>query len=165
MNIDIEIDKKTLSDVLKKFEFAQFAATKYFAEAMNESLMFTEANILLRTPTGATGDLKASISSQLISDMFRNIVGLVHTPKVYAVAVEKGSKPHFPPIEALTGKMESLDMWARLKGISAFAVAKGIAKKGTKKKEMFKKGLDASRQSVFAIFTAKAQQYIQSLRG
>jgi len=165
MNIDLEIDRKSLSNILSKFEFAKFAATKCFTEAMNESVLLTEANVVIRTPVGASGGLKASISSQLLTDLTAQIVGIVSTPKVYAPAVEGGSRPHFPPIEALTGKIEGLDLWARLKGLNAFAVAKGIAKKGTKKKKMFAQGLQASKQNVYSIFYQKAQSYVQSLKG
>lgn len=45
----------------------------------------------------------------------------------YAMAVEKGSRPHFPPVTALEG-------WARRHGMEdmEFLIARAIAKKGTK---------------------------------
>lgn len=165
MNIGLEVDKKSLADVLSKMEFAGFAASRYFREAMEEANMLVEANVEIRTPKGYSGHLAASISSQLISDVMGVVTGITSSTLNYAAAVEKGSRPHFPPIEALTGKKESLDLWAQQKGLNPFAVAKGIAKRGTKARNMFKDGLAASKLNVYAIFVKKAQAYIASLKG
>jgi hypothetical protein len=53
----------------------------------------------------------------------------------YAAAVDQGSKPHFPPIEALQG-------WADRHGIPVWAVARKIAKKGTKARRFWKPTFD-----------------------
>jgi hypothetical protein len=49
----------------------------------------------------------------------------------YAAAVEFGSKPHWPPIEALRG-------WADRHDIPVWAVARSIAKKGTKPRHFWR---------------------------
>jgi len=55
----------------------------------------------------------------------------------YAAFVEFGTKPHFPPVEAVTGQTEALDRWVELKVDSedtestAFAIAKKISQVGT----------------------------------
>lgn len=55
----------------------------------------------------------------------------------YAVFVEFGTKPHFPPVEAVTGEVEPLDRWVELKlspddrESAAFQVARKIAQTGT----------------------------------
>ena len=33
----------------------------------------------------------------------------------YALAIEFGTRPHFPPVKAITGRVESLDRWVELK--------------------------------------------------
>lgn len=43
----------------------------------------------------------------------------------YAIFVEKGTRPHFPPVSALEG-------WSRRHGIPAFLVARAISRRGTK---------------------------------
>ena len=62
----------------------------------------------------------------------------------YALYVERGTRPHWPPIAAITG-------WAERHGIPPFLVARAIAKHGTIKRfgrpgpagaEMFGKTLD-----------------------
>jgi HK97 gp10 family phage protein len=55
----------------------------------------------------------------------------------YATFVEFGTKPHFPPVEAVTGEVEALDRWVELKvdpedtESTAFAIAKTISRVGT----------------------------------
>jgi len=55
----------------------------------------------------------------------------------YATYVEFGTKPHFPPVEAVTGEVEALDRWVDVKlnpedtEAVAFQVARRIAQVGT----------------------------------
>jgi hypothetical protein len=70
----------------------------------------------------------------------------------YALAVEFGTRPHFPPVKAVTGETESLDRWVETKlGVSseesegvAFQIARKIARYGTKEKPFMR---PAKRQS------------------
>lgn len=66
----------------------------------------------------------------------------------YAPWVEFGTRPHFPPVDALKG-------WARRKlgdENAAFAIAKKIAKKGTKAKPYLRPALDLNRRNINNIF-------------
>ncbi len=93
------------------------------------------------TPVGATGLLRAGEFAELHSPA-PNLVELigVHPPAdVYADPVEAGTRPHFPPTSGLV-------LWVKRKlGVSdekqalsiAFAIAKTIARRGTKGAHMF----------------------------
>lgn len=58
----------------------------------------------------------------------------------YTLAIEFGTDPHFPPVEALTGKPEPLDEWVRREGLAsgdevnrvAFLIARKISQVGTR---------------------------------
>jgi len=70
----------------------------------------------------------------------------------YALPVEFGTRPHFPPVKAVTGTMESLDLWVKrmnptprneeqdnmsqsdLNESVAFNIAKKISRVGTREK-------------------------------
>ncbi len=54
-------------------------------------------------------------------------MALIFTDVNYASAVEKGTKPHFPPPQSLSG-------WASRHGMTGleFVIARSIASKGTK---------------------------------
>jgi HK97 gp10 family phage protein len=69
------------------------------------------------------GELRNSID-YVVKDRKKSIDGEISANKDYAQYVEFGTSPHFPPISALEG-------WAERHGISPYAVAKSIARKGT----------------------------------
>ena len=58
----------------------------------------------------------------------------------YVIAIEFGTAPHFPPVEAITGETEALDEWVRREGIAsgdevertAFLIARKISQVGTR---------------------------------
>lgn len=54
-----------------------------------------------------------------------NLSAIVAPKHKYAIYVEKGTRPHFPPVRALDG-------WAKRHNISPFAVARVIARRGTR---------------------------------
>lgn len=79
----------------------------------------------------------------------------------YSLAVEFGTRPHFPPVEAVTGQTESLDIWVRRmnpspsseaeQGMSqeelnesvAFQIARRISRVGTKEKPFMRPAYNA----------------------
>lgn len=89
----------------------------------------------------------------------------------YSLAVEFGTKPHFPPVKALTGRQESLDTWVRRMNPSpddgetqeeaeervAFQIAKKISERGTKEMPYMRPG--------FNLGSAKFKKDIRSLGG
>ena len=56
----------------------------------------------------------------------------------YIEALEKGTRPHWPPISAL-------QPWARRHGIPAFLVARAISQRGTKAHHMMEEGIEATQ--------------------
>lgn len=103
-----------------------------------------EAEVKDRTPQGAHGLLAQSINSE-VGNLADGVLGVVGSPLPYAIPVELGTKPHFPPVQALKD-------WVRFKlgktGTEvrrvAYLVARKIAKRGTKGHFMF---LDAFQDS------------------
>lgn len=68
----------------------------------------------------------------------------VGTNAEYAAAVEKGSRPHFPPVAAIAP-------WAEAKGLSPWAVAFGISRKGTRPHPFLGPALDASKPDILTL--------------
>ena len=75
-----------------------------------------------RTPVD-TSRMKGSTEAKRTSPLS----SVTKLPVEYAEAVHEGTKPHFPPIAALA-------VWARTHGMAGaeYAIAKNIAKRGTK---------------------------------
>lgn len=127
--------------------------------AVTEADLLLEREVSERAPVGAGGasGFKGSIYHlEEIGDS--KAIGLVSTSVAYAVPVEIGTRPHFPPIEPLID-------WVKAKfGISgekeargaAFAVARKIAARGTKEQRPFGLTFQAMSDQVNAIFDRAA---------
>jgi hypothetical protein len=103
-----------------------------------------EGEIKERTP-GAHGTLKASFTGS-VEQLSDGVLGVVGSPLNYAIPVELGTRPHFPPVDAIQD-------WVQVKlGITgpeargvAFAIARKIAKRGTQGAFMVQNAFTASR--------------------
>lgn len=91
-----------------------------------------------------TGNLRSRISPGVEHTIY-GWLGRVGTNVPYAPFVEYDTSPHFPPLSALEG-------WARRHGTSAWLVAKGIARHGTKGKHFLGKATKENRQRVYDMF-------------
>lgn len=130
--------------------------------AMDEADALVEREVKELTPT-THGLLRGSISSE-VSVGQDNVIGVVGTSMNYALPVEIGTRPHFPPIEPLID-------WVRAKlGIPereargvAFLVARKISRVGTEGAHMFGRGFDAVEAAVIAIFEAARDRIVARL--
>lgn len=71
-----------------------------------------------------TNELIQGIHFDISDNPLESVIQPSEMAQKYAAAVDQGSKPHFPPIEALQG-------WADRHGIPVWAVARKIARDGT----------------------------------
>ena len=95
-----------------------------------------------RTPVD-TGRLRNSMNNDIDSAPIPRFATF-GTDLSYALAVEEGSRPHFPP-------MSALQPWAVRHGFppgkaGAFLVGRAIAQRGTKAHHMVRDGLDATKK-------------------
>lgn len=92
------------------------------------------------TPVGVAGTLRSAVQSD-VTDGSGEVRGRVFNPLGYALPVEEGARPHFPPIGPL-------ELWARRKlGVPdgearsvAFRIARAISRRGTPAVRMFARG-------------------------
>ncbi len=91
-----------------------------------QAQMINDARVIC--PFGVTGALAQSIQPGDITVTDDNVVALVEANAEYASYVEWGTRPHFPPIDALK------DWAAKFLGDEklAFIVARAIARRGTR---------------------------------
>ena len=113
--------------------------------------MKNSANLVMRremkeVSRGTTGKLAKSIH-QLVTDIAA-VIGPDHSMVPhYALDLEKGTKPHMPPVDAIRA-------WADSKGINPWAVAMSIKKKGTEAHPFVKPTFDATKPAVILEFKA-----------
>ena len=91
-----------------------------------------------------TGVLRSSITPSVRSSG-QGIVGVVGSNVEYAPYMELGTRPHWPPVAAL-------ETWARRHGISAFLVARAIAKRGLKARRYLQKAFQQNVGRINHIF-------------
>jgi HK97 gp10 family phage protein len=100
-----------------------------------------------------TGALRNSITAKVTAHG-NHITGVIGSNLKYAMAVEKGTRPHFPPIHAVEG-------WARRHGIKAFLVARAISRRGTKGHHMLERALEDNRRKVIQFFEDYNRKLVQ----
>ncbi len=118
--------------------------------ALTESIHYLTREVLDRTPQGVTNTLYGSITaSPEVRDEFGNEkIAVMGTSVTHGIPVEFGTKPHWPPVEALFS-------WAKEKlgdPDAAYAVRAKIAKEGTEGVHMFEEALKEGEPEVKAIF-------------
>jgi len=112
-------------------------------------------NVAPPGPGGASGLLRGSIFHEMRGDA-QGVSGVVGSPLNYALPVELGTKPHFPPLAPLQDWVEKkLGVDKSESRQVAFLIARKIARKGTKAQHPFERGLsDNARQTVALIEAA-----------
>lgn len=73
----------------------------------------------------------------------------------YALPLEEGSRPHFPPLKALEG-------WAERHNIPVFLVARKIAREGTKGRFMWRDGFADLQDKVAGEFSDYGDDIVES---
>ncbi|MBZ9612144.1 HK97 gp10 family phage protein [Rheinheimera maricola] len=131
--------------------------------AAEESAMLVQREVVERTPMGAQNFLGRSIQAEQTVVFEGGVSTVVGTSLSYAVPVELGTKPHFPPLQPLAEWAEVvLKLDAEEAQRAAFAIARKISQKGTEGRFMFRDGFKASepyirRRFARAVANIKAQ--------
>jgi len=127
-------------------------------------LLAAQGKIILQTPVGDTGLLRASVKTS-VNQKPANIFGLVFSGVKYAIPLEWGRRPgKFPPYKALINWVRRSSagraVWEALRGTYpkikpsqvAFLVARSIKNKGIKEKRFFRNGIKDAMPEIKNIF-------------
>jgi hypothetical protein len=161
----IEIDFSELQRLQAQMAQSPNVVREELLTAMTEADLLVEREVKERTPH-AHGLLRDSIRG-VETVVGLGVEGFVGTSLSYVQPVELGTRPHFPPVEALID-------WVKVKlGIQsdreargvAFLIARKIAAKGTKGAEMFAHTLQAVEAQVRAIFSRAQDRIAARLAG
>jgi hypothetical protein len=140
---------------------------KEFHAAMLESTLLLQKETVDRTPI-SQGFLRRSIGSA-VRGAGLNMTGIVGSPLVYALPVEQGAAPHFPPL----GPVE---LWAKSKSLSfirsgveitlrnvAFLIARKISITGLGANWMFRDALEASTSRIVGFLNSAQKRILVAL--
>lgn len=111
-------------------------AEKHVNTGINRSLVRIWGKEKQEAPFGVTGSLRDRWTL-----FVGHFSGYLRSQMAYSVPVHEGSRPHYVSPRALM-------QWATKKGLNPYAVAKSIAKKGTRANPFFQRSLDASATDV-----------------
>lgn len=116
-------------------------------EAMRDSVLMVQRDARKAAPV-FSGELRASILPEIRhSWLGGELTGVVGSNVKHALFMEKGTRPHFPPVAALQA-------WARRKGLNAFVIARAISKKGLKPRKFLQNAHDENKPKIIKKFEA-----------
>lgn len=115
---------------------------KFITLAFKNSAVIVHQRESKEVPRGVTGKLAKSIKETVTT--IAAAIGPDHNLK-YPVFVEKGTKPHMPPVDAITA-------WANSKGINPWALAMSIKKKGTQANPFVERTFKGTKKDVLAVW-------------
>ena len=137
--------------------------------AMWEAVLYGETQVKERTPVGVFGEqggLRGSVFGEVRGRSARELLGVVSTPLEYAEPVELGTRPHWAPIAPLVRWSEKiLGLHGAEAKQAAYAIRGAIAKRGTRPRLMFRRGLAASLPKLEQMFDRMGFQIAVELSG
>ena len=160
-------------DALKGLQVAMERAPAVTMRELEAAV--TEADVLLqREVIDGEAMQKAKASGLLAQSIFHTeevsqnrVLGLVSTPLAYALPVEIGTKPHFPPLEPLIDWVKvklNISGEKEARGV-AFLIARKISRQGTKGQRPFGQAFDANQEQVAAIFARAGERIAAAIPG
>jgi len=152
----IAVKIEGLEAVERKFAGAVDVVRGEIDKGMNRTVQRVATSVKKYTPVDR-GRERSSIT-QVVEGSGSDIRGIVGTNVTYAPYSEFGTKPHWPPLAAL-------EVWARRHGTTAFVVARGIARHGTRAFEMFRRGLEENVSWIENEFNEVAKRIADRLGG
>ena len=130
--MQFEVSYASLQPIIDDFNKAGGNAQPLVSRMLTNSVTEIQKRAREKAPH-FTGALQRSIQAE---EGFPTAKVKVNSP--YGAAMEYGTSPHMPPVDALT-------RWANSKGIDPWALAFTIKAKGTKKHPYFQPAIDESK--------------------
>ncbi|HHJ80939.1 MAG TPA: HK97 gp10 family phage protein [Candidatus Tenderia electrophaga] len=153
MALGIEIQMDGFAELDALWQQAPDITREVLDSVTREASEFLEGETKDLTPIGASGGggggLRDSIRAQEPEILANNVIGVVGTASPYAIPVELGTKPHFPPIEPLIDWVRAkLDVPERDVSQVAFQIARKISWRGTVAVGMFHRAYSMNEMQV-----------------
>lgn len=152
----IEVHVEGLKELQGNLASAPETLASATHSAMSAGLLLLEGDMRRGAPRD-TGRLQGSIH-HTITGGGASLTGKVGPSVAYAIFVEKGTRAHYPPVGAIKG-------WAGRHGMNPFALARGIARRGTRAQPFVLPAFERQRSKVLALFDKIAVQVAVHIAG
>lgn len=159
------VEIRGLEQLVEQWDKAPELVREELTAAATKATMLLEREVVDVTPVGVYGGagLSGSISSQ-VQQLPKGVTGIVGSNSPYAIPVELGTRPHFPPIDQLVDWVKAklgVD-GAEARGV-AFLVARKISVKGTKGQHMFSNTFDAQKDYIQSVYENSQIRIVEQL--
>lgn len=163
--VGMTVQIKGLEEAVKTFQNADKIIQREFTRAMDASTKALEGNARKLAPVGVSGEMRASITSEVRPIGTAHVEGRVGSPLPYALYVEEGTKPHYPPLAPLM-------LWVQRKfGVSderqIFITARAIQRKigtvGTPARKFFEAAFETTEPRINAYFDIALSKIVERL--
>lgn len=151
MSEPIEIKIDGLKELQKAFSKAPDIVVEVLGPILQKSLILLQASARQFVQKDTS-----TLASKIITKTENALSGEVRADTDYAVFVHEGTKPHWPPIQAI-------EPWANRHSIPPFMVARSIAAKGTKANPFFDYAKEATQSDIFGFFDSAINNILTKL--
>lgn len=141
----MEIELKNFDKVLKIADKYPAVAEKHVGQGIAKIFVKLIGGFGVNAPVGVTGHLRDNWKTNI-----GRFEGSLKSGQEYSGSVEFGTRPH-------NVAPSQLREWAVKKGLNEFAVAKSIAKKGTKANPFVKKTIDGNSSAMESVLKETLQ--------
>jgi HK97 gp10 family phage protein len=162
--IGYTVEIRGLNEAIKTLNNADKIIQHEFSVAMDQSVKTLSGFAKKGAPVGVSGELRASITDEVRNVGAHDVEGIVGSPLPYAIYVEMGTRPHYPPIAPLILWVERK---MRVEDDKVYGVARAIQRKigrvGTKPQEFFKKAFEQAEPKIYIYFEKALDRITQRL--
>ena len=167
--MNIRLDASEISQLADAWRRAPDIVADEFEAALLLSTGMLHSEIVDNTPVGASGGSGAGLSGSINYDVNRSVgevTGVVGTANPYAVPVEMGTRPHFPPLAPIREWVEArLGVSADEVDSVAFLIARKISREGTQGQFMFRNAFQRLTPNIEATMRSALGRVVQRLEG
>jgi hypothetical protein len=142
--VPVTVEVEGLDELRERLAGTPDQTHREMRSAMTRSLVLLEGEMRRLAPRD-TGRLQGSIT-HTITGGGANLTGRVGPSVQYGLYVEKGTRAHFPPIDAISG-------WARRHGMHPFALARAISRRGTRAQPFVEPSLQRHQGAIVRLFS------------
>ena len=132
----VELEIKGFNKLIVQIERYPQISEKYVNNAINRSLVRILGQEKQQAPVGVSANLRDNWKVDI-----GRFQGSLKSMAPYGMAVHQGTAPHY-----VSG--ETLKAWAARKGLNPWAVAKSIAKKGTKANPFLQRSIQVENENI-----------------
>lgn len=161
--MQLTIDLHTAEAITRAFVAAPQIVLQELEAATGSAVAYLKREAADLTPAAAGSLRQAWIEG--VSVEGDAVIGTLTNPMSYALAVELGSRPHFPPVDAIQNWVElKLGLAGDEAEAAALAIARRIASRGTLAVGMAHRALAQGRDTIAQEYRDAAARIVERMK-